>query len=93
MNIAFNATGGKLTSAFLIRWMLTGLYPWEGGADTITGQVVVTGIVAAVMLVLVAPKWLKPENAATWILPAYPEIPTAANRPTQRSSGRTKVRR
>jgi membrane protease YdiL (CAAX protease family) len=70
MNIAYNATGGKLTSAFLIHWMLNGIYPWEGGADTMTGQVIVTGIVAAVMLSLVAPKWLKPENAATWILPS-----------------------
>lgn len=70
MNIAYNATGGKLTSAVLIHWMLNGLYPWEGGADTMTGQVLVTGIVAVVMLLVAAPKWLAPEHAATSILSA-----------------------
>ncbi len=68
MNVAYNATGGRLTSAFLIHWMLNGVYPWEGSADLMTGQVIVTGVVAAVMLLASTRKWLRPENAATAVV-------------------------
>ena len=72
MNIAYNATGGKVTSAFLIHWMLNGVYPWEGTADLMTGQVIVTGAVAIVMLLTSTRKWLRPENAATTVVDTDP---------------------
>ena len=67
MNVAYNATGGRVTSAFLIHWMLNGVYPWEGTADLMSGQVIVTGIVAVVMLLSPAKRWLQQRNAATTV--------------------------
>lgn len=69
MNIAYNATGGKLTSAFLIHWMLNGVYPWEGVADLMSGQAIVMGTVAVIMLASPARRWLRRENSETTILP------------------------
>lgn len=68
MNVAYNASRGTLTGAFLIHWMLNGIYPWEGAADRLTGQVITTGLVAAVMLLTVGRTWLRRENAALWVL-------------------------
>ena len=64
MNVAYNATGGRVTSAFLIHWMLNGVYPWEGSADLMTGQVIVTGVVATIMLLSPTKRWLQSRNAA-----------------------------
>lgn len=73
VHVAYNATGGRLTSAFLIHWMLNGIYPWEGEVDTLTGQVIVTAVVAGAMLLTVGRKWLRPERAATHVIPEGPE--------------------
>jgi hypothetical protein len=69
LNVAYNATGGRLASAFLIHWMLNGLYPWEGDADGMTGQVVATGAAAAGMAATAGRKWLRAEHAATALPP------------------------
>lgn len=69
LNVAYNANGGSLTIAFLIHWMLNGIYPWEGEADTFSGQVVVTGAAAVVMLMMVGRTWLRPERAAVSVIP------------------------
>ena len=71
--IAYNAAGGSLTLAFLIHWMLNGIYPWEGDADRLTGQTIVMGVVAVVMALTIGRKWLKPEYAATVVTPGVPE--------------------
>ena len=49
--------------------MLNGVYPWEGQADLMTGQIMVTGAAAVVMLLTIARKWLSVEHAATDVLP------------------------
>ncbi len=67
MNIAYNSTGGRITSAFLIHWMLNGFYPWKGTADFMTGQTIVAGF-AAIILLTLSSKWLKKKNSVTFII-------------------------
>lgn len=64
INTAYNANNGSVTVAFLIHWMLNGVYPWESDGDGMTGQVIATGTAAAIMLATAGRRWLRPENAA-----------------------------
>lgn len=75
MNVAYNATGGRVTSAFLIHWMLNGIYPWEGEADAMWGQNVAIAAGAAVLLLAGGRKWLRPERAATEVIPPGGQVP------------------
>jgi uncharacterized protein len=68
MNVAYNATGGRVTSAFLIHWMLNGIYPWEGGGDVMTGQNVAIAAGAVILVFAGGQRWLRPERAATRVL-------------------------
>jgi len=69
MNVAWNATGGRVTSAFLIHWTLNGIYPWEGPADVMMGQNIALLVAAGIMAATVGRRWLKPENAVREVLP------------------------
>jgi uncharacterized protein len=74
--IAYNATGGSLTLAFLIHLMLNLAYPWEGDVDLLTGQTVVLAAAALVMAVALGPRWLRREHAPTAVITARTQAPS-----------------
>jgi uncharacterized protein len=72
-SIAYNATAGSLTLAVLIHLMLNLAYPWKADVDLLTGQTVMLGLAALLMVALVGKRWLHPTRAATAITPGVPE--------------------
>ncbi|MGJ7459020.1 hypothetical protein ACR80S_03385 [Halomonas sp. MA07-2] len=73
LSIAYNATSGNFTLAMFIHLMLNLAYPWKGDLDLFTGQTLMLGLAAMLMVALVGKRWLNPTRTATAITPGVPE--------------------
>ena len=71
LSVAWNASRGSLTLAWLIHLMLNLAYPWDSDVDTFTGQTLVLCAVALLMLA-VCRRHLRSENAHKEVIPPLP---------------------
>jgi uncharacterized protein len=73
--IAYNASGGSLTLAFLLHLMLNLAYPWKVDADLMTSQTVFLAGAALIMAMMTGRRWLREEHASTAVVPGLDERP------------------
>jgi len=69
MTFVYNGTAGSIPLAILIHWLVNFPYPWEGEADTMTGQAFVLSLAALGLAIFAGTRYLGSKNLYTDVAP------------------------